>query len=128
MPESHSAMGAATPRKGLRDLIAAELVQHYTMGLCQLDGPCEACDCFDPRHEVMRAEADKIIGIVRQWITEWLSQPTSAGPEESSPFPGGKSPALDPLPKLSPSGSPESSSRRSTSARSMLRSWTRWGF
>ena len=37
--------------------LAADLVFWHTQGLCPLDGPCSSCDCWDPLHQLERAEA-----------------------------------------------------------------------
>lgn len=57
----------ASPTPGsndLRDQIADILVQRHTSGLCPLNGPCEACDCFDPQHRQERDDADAIVALL----------------------------------------------------------------
>lgn len=38
-------------------IIAQAIVDCHTSGLCPLDGPCETCDCFNPKHEQEKYEA-----------------------------------------------------------------------
>lgn len=40
-----------------RDRLAGDLVHWQTQGLCPLNGPCADCDCFDPQHQMERAQA-----------------------------------------------------------------------
>jgi hypothetical protein len=48
-------------REEMRDLIAERLTRNRTNGLCPLNGPCDACDCFDPQHPHERDDAEQIL-------------------------------------------------------------------
>ena len=37
--------------------LASDLVYWHSQGLCALDGPCADCDCWDPQHQLERAQA-----------------------------------------------------------------------
>lgn len=130
---SQSTTSARTPALDLRDQIAQQLCWAFTGGLCPLDGPCTECDCYDPHHEVMRAEADKIISIIGGWLEKWIES-ASAVPVESSNAKSsdGGEPAQEQ--QTTPSSRPPRQGGRRLRrygsglkyAPRILRSWTNW--
>lgn len=65
-PEPVTEPTTPATRETLTERVAQVLVQRRTNGLCPLQGPCAACDCFDPRHQQERDDADAVLAVLAQ--------------------------------------------------------------
>jgi hypothetical protein len=62
----------------LRHQLIAARVGLESGGCCPVEGPCDACDCFDPKHQLAKQEIDHLMPTIladrQQAVDEALEQ------------------------------------------------------